>query len=71
MVKVNQEALAGEIGTLKKKAQAAKEKAGGQTSDPAFRKARKKVKRAQRKLRAAKTYKQTKKKSGGEAPASA
>ncbi len=64
VTKVNQEALAGEIGKLKEKAKAASEKSGGKKSDPAVRKARKRVKRAQRKLRAAKAYKSGGKKKG-------
>lgn len=60
MIKVNQEELAQKIQKLKK---AAGEKmSGGKKSDPAVREARKKVKRAQRKLRAAKAYKSAGKK---------
>jgi hypothetical protein len=74
VVKVNQEELATTITKLKDKAKAAKEKAGGKGSDPAARKAKKNVKRAQRKLRSAKAYKskgENAKKAGGEAPATA
>lgn len=70
VVKVNQEELAASIGKLKEKAKAAVEKAGGKKSDPTVRKAKKNVKRAQRKLRAAKAYKTSGKKKG-EAAASA
>lgn len=62
VVKVNQEELAGKIGKLKEKAKAVAEKAGGKKSDPAVRTAKKNVKRAQRKLRAAKSYKTSGKK---------
>jgi hypothetical protein len=51
VVKVNQEELAAAIKKLKEKAKAARDKAAGKTSDPAARKAKKNVKRAQRKLR--------------------
>ncbi|MDA8098508.1 MAG: hypothetical protein M0042_02635 [Nitrospiraceae bacterium] len=70
MVKVNQEELAAQIGKLKEKTKAAKEKAGGKTSDPTYRTARKKVKRAQRKLRTAKSYKAAGTKKKEEAAAS-
>jgi hypothetical protein len=55
--KVTQEELAAKIGKLKEKAKAAKEKSEGKRSDPVVRKAKKQVKRAQRKLRTAKAYK--------------
>jgi len=55
--KVTQEELAAKIGKLKEKAKAAKEKSEGKRSDPVVRTAKKKVKRAQRKLRTAKAYK--------------
>lgn len=62
MVKVDQEALTQKIGKLKEKAKTVAEKSSGKKSDPAAREARKKVKRAQRKLRAAKSYKTSGKK---------
>ena len=62
MIKVNQEELKQKIETLKKAAAEKTAKAGGKKSDPEARKARKKVKRVQRKLRVAKSYKQTGKK---------
>ncbi len=62
MNKVNQEELQKTIETLKGKAAEAVKKAGGKTSDPQARAARKKVKRAQRKLRSAKSYKVASKK---------
>ncbi len=76
MIKVNQEELAKKIGKLKQTAKEKLEKAGGKKSDPGARKASKQVKRAQRKLRAAKAYKSGGKKKAaepakGEAPASA
>jgi hypothetical protein len=72
VVKVNQEELIASIKKLKEKAKAARDKAAGKTSDPAARKAKKNVKRAQRKLRVAKAYKTGGKKSKkAEAPASA
>ena len=72
MVKVNQEELAAAIKKLKEKAKAARDKAAGKTSDPAARKAKKNVKRAQRKLRVAKAYKSGGKKAKkAAAPASA
>lgn len=73
MVKVNQEELAAKIVKLKEKAKAAGEKAGGNKFDPEVRKAKKKVKRAQRRLRVAKAYKtggrKAKKAEGGAASA--
>lgn len=57
MAKVNQEELKQKIVTLKEKVKAALEKAGGKYSDPEVRKARKMLKRAQRRLRAAISYK--------------
>ena len=71
MNKVNQEELAGTIKKLKEKAKAAAEKSGGKKSEPAARKALKDVKRAQRKLRAAKAYKIGGKKKSAEAAAPA
>jgi len=72
VVKVNQEELAAAIKKLKEKAKAARDKAAGKTSDPAARKAKKNVKRAQRKLRVAKAYKSGGKKAKkAAAPASA
>jgi len=70
---VNKEALAEQITKLKVKAKAAAEKAGDKKSEPAAREAKKLVKRAQRKLRAAKSYKTIAKKSkkAAGAPASA
>jgi hypothetical protein len=67
--KVNQEELAAQIGKLKEKVKAAKEKAGEKKSDPTLRTTKKKVRRAQRKLRTAKAYKTQGKKKKGEAPA--
>ncbi len=57
MVKVNQEELAEKIKKLKEKSKTAIEKAGGKKSDPSVRTSRKRVKRAQRKLAAARKYK--------------
>jgi len=72
VVKVNQEELAAAIKKLKEKAKAVQEKDPGKKSDPAARKAKKNVKRAQRKLRVAKAYKSGGKKAKkAEAPASA
>ncbi len=62
MIKVNQEELTQKIQKLKQTAAEKKAKAGGNTADPAVRSARKKVKRAQRKLRVAKAYKSAGKK---------
>ena len=62
MTKVNQEELQAAIEKLKGKAAAAVQKAGDKKADPEAREARKKVKRAQRKLRAAKSYKGASKK---------
>jgi hypothetical protein len=67
VIKVNQEELAKEIQKLKQAAAEKKAKAGGKKSDPDVRAARKKVKRAQRKLRSAKTYKTAGKKPGAKA----
>ncbi len=58
MTHVNQEELKQKIAKLKKDAAEKISKAGGKTADPEVRKARKLVKRAQRKLRVAKSYKQ-------------
>lgn len=76
VIKVNQEELAKKIEKLKQTAKEKMGKAGGKKSDPDARKARKKVKRAQRKLRVAKVYKSGGKKKAAEtakggAPASA
>lgn len=57
MIKLNEEELRQKIARLKEKAKAAAEKAGGKYSDPDVRLMRKKVKRAQRRLRAAMAYK--------------
>lgn len=62
MITINQDELKQQIETLKKKASEAKAKAEGKTSDPTVRKARKQVKRAQRKLRTVKSYKASRKK---------
>jgi hypothetical protein len=67
VIKVNQEELAKKIGKLKQTAKEKAEKAGGKKSEPVARKALKKVKRAQRKLRAAKAYKSAGKKKAAEA----
>jgi hypothetical protein len=70
VIKVNQEELKQKIEKLKKAKADTLAKAEGKKSAPAVRKARKKVKRAQRKLRVAKNYKQAGKKpaeaAGGE-----
>lgn len=63
MNKVNQEELAQKIQKLKAAATEKSNKAEGKKSDAGVREARKKVKRAQRKLRAAKAYKSVSKKS--------
>lgn len=57
MAKVNQETLAEKIKKLKDAVKNVIAKAAGKKADPEARSARKKVKRAQRKLRAAKAYK--------------
>jgi hypothetical protein len=57
VVKVNQEEIAAKITKLKAKAKEKTAKSGGKRGDPEARTAIKKVKRAQRKLRAAKVYK--------------
>ncbi len=62
MIKVNQEELKQKIEKLKKVAVEKAAKSVGKKSDPEARKALKQVKRAQRKLRVAKTYKQAEKK---------
>ncbi len=62
MTKVNQEELAQKIKKLKETAAEKAKKAEGKKSDPELRTARKHVKRAQRKLRAAKAYKSAGKK---------
>ncbi len=70
MIKVNQEELQAKIKKLKQAAAEKSTKAGGKKSDPEVRTARKKVKRAQRKLRTAKAYKSAgKKKAEAAAPA--
>jgi ElaB/YqjD/DUF883 family membrane-anchored ribosome-binding protein len=71
VIKVNQEELAQKIQKLKQTASEKILKAGGKKSDPEARKARKKVKRAQRKLRSAKTYKVKSKAAGAKAEKSA
>ncbi len=72
MTNVNQEELQATIKKLKESAAEKTTKAGGKKSDPTVRAARKKVKRAQRKLRAAKAYKSAgKKKAEAAAPAEA
>jgi hypothetical protein len=72
VVKVNQEELAETIKKLKQKAKEKTEKSVGKRGDPEARAASKKVKRAQRKLRAAKIYKTGGKKAKkAAAPASA
>ncbi len=68
MIKVNQEKLQEKIKTLKQTAAEKKTKAASK-SDPEVRTARKKVKRAQRKLRTAKAYKSSGKKAGEATPA--
>lgn len=71
MVRVDQEKLQQTIAKLKEKAKAALARAGNASADPEVRKARKKVKRAQRRLRAAKAYKSAgKKQAAGEGAAS-
>jgi hypothetical protein len=70
VIKVNQEALAQKIQKLKQAATESAKKAEGKKADPAVRKARKKVKRAQRKLRTAKAYKTAGKKKTEEKAAS-
>ncbi len=67
MVKVNQEELKQKIGKLKEKAKAKLEKTGGKRLDSSARAALKKVKRAQRRLRAAKAYKSSGTKAAAEA----
>lgn len=67
MVKINQEELQQKIGKLKEKTKAALQKAGGKGSDSTARMALKKVKRAQRRLRAAKAYKSSGTKPAAEA----
>jgi hypothetical protein len=62
VIKVNKEALLEKIKKLKMVAAEKKVKAGGKTEEPGARKALKKVKRAQRKLRAVKAYKGIEKK---------
>lgn len=57
MAKVNQEELQENIKKLKQAVSEKISKSGGKKSDPGVREARKKVKRAQRKLRSAKAYK--------------
>lgn len=61
MVKVDLDKLQQKISRLKERTKAALEKAGGKYSDPEVRKARKKLKRAQRRLRAARAYKSSRK----------
>ena len=67
MIKVNQEKLQEQITKLKKATAEKKVKASGK-SDPVVRTALKKVKRAQRKLRSAKAYKSSQKKTAEAAP---
>ncbi len=64
MIKIDQEKLQEKIKKLKATATETKKKAEGKTADPDLRKAQKKVKRAQRKLRSAKAYKSAEKKAG-------
>lgn len=71
MIKVNKEELKQKISKLKKAAADTKAKAEGKASDPTVRKARKQVKRAQRKLRTAKAYKGLEKKAADAAAAEA
>jgi hypothetical protein len=68
VIKINQDELQGTIKKLKQTVAEKTAKAGGKKSDPEARAARKKVKRAQRKLRSAKAYKTQGKKAatGGE-----
>lgn len=68
VIKVNKEALQEKITKLKQKAKETITKTGGKTSEPEARKARKKVKRAQRKLRAATAYKAAGKKTAEAKP---
>jgi len=67
MIKVNQEKLQEQITKLKQATTEIKVKAEGK-SDPIVRAALKKVKRAQRKLRTAKSYKSSQKKTADAAP---
>jgi len=69
VIKVNQEKLQEKIKKLKESAAEKNKKAEGKVSDPGVRTARKKVKRAQRKLRSAKAYKAAGKKAGEAKPA--
>ena len=69
MVKVNQEGLLEKIKKLKKKAAEVIAKSEGTTDTAEVRNARKKVKRAQRKLRSAKAYKSGGKKTEEAKPA--
>jgi hypothetical protein len=69
VIKVNQEELKQKIEKLKKAAAEKAAKTEGKKSDAGVRKARKQVKRAQRKLRAAKAYKSQGKKAGDTKPA--
>jgi hypothetical protein len=69
VIKVNQEELKQKIEKLKKTAAEKAAKAEGKKSDPGVRKARKQVKRAQRKLRVAKAYKTAGKKAAEAKPA--
>jgi len=68
VIKVNQEKLQEKIKKLKQVAVEKTTKAAG-NADPVARKARKQVKRAQRKLRTAKAYKSSGKKAGEATPA--
>ncbi len=69
MIKVNVEELQVQIKKLKQAATEQVAKAGGKRSGPAVRQARKKVKRAQRKLRLVKSYKTGGKKASEAKPA--
>jgi hypothetical protein len=69
VVKVNQEKLQEKIKKLKKTAAEVIAKSEGKTDTAEVRKARKKVKREQRKLRSAKAYKSGGKKAGEAKPA--
>ena len=68
MIKVNQEKLQEKIAKLKQATAEKKKQVKAETkSDPIVRTALKKVKRAQRKLRTAKSYKSSQKKKTAEA----
>jgi hypothetical protein len=69
VVKVNQEKIQEKIKKLKKAVAEVVAKSEGKTDTAEVRKARKKVKREQRKLRSAKAYKSSGKKAGEAKPA--